>query len=89
MQVYEFTVQVASDSFDDLERWSNRLFESGCDDSSPGVYCGHPYVKFHREADTLEAAIASVVQTVRSTGVDVERVKLDCNDLSSMTATGA
>jgi len=85
MQVYGFTIQVVSIPNEDLEAWSNQLWEAGCDDSSPGVFSGKPYVHFDREAASLDAAIASAVKAVRSTGVEIDRVELEDDDLAAIT----
>jgi len=89
MQTYGFTIQVQEIPDNDLDRWSDLLWEAGCDDSSPGIFCGQPYVHFDREARSLDAAIASAVAAVRSTGVMIERVELADDELAAVTAAAA
>ncbi len=89
MQTYGFTVQVLKIPDGDLDRWSNLLWKTGCDDSSPGIFCGRPFVHFDREARSLDAAIASAVEAVRSTGVMIERVVLADDELAAVTAAAA
>ena len=39
------------------EELADELFEAGCDNSTPGTFCGTPYISFQREAESLESAI--------------------------------
>lgn len=86
MSEFEFTIHVKSIPNDDLETWTNQLWDNGCQDSSPGISCGRPSVHFCREADSLEAAMKSALELVRSTGVEVERIELDGDALELLTA---
>lgn len=56
---------------------ADELYESGCDDGTPGTCNGVFSIDFHREADSLEAAIGSAIKNVRAAGHDVERVEID------------
>ncbi len=54
---------------------ANRLFEAGCDD---GTFCardGVALLHFDRNAETLEEAIRSALDDVRSAGFEVERIE--------------
>ena len=53
---YEFQV-ILKEGTDMTEELADRLFEAGCDDGTPGTFCGVPDVSFHREAESLESAI--------------------------------
>jgi hypothetical protein len=59
------------------EELADRLFEAGCDDGTPGTFCGMPYVSFHREAENLESAIRSAVANVQRAGCVVERLQIE------------
>ncbi len=58
------------------EELAGRLFEAGCDDATPGTFCGTPCISFHREAETLESAIHSAVADVQKAGCTVERLQI-------------
>ena len=74
--VYEFRVILKG--LDDVsEELADALFEAGCDDSSPGVFCGVAHVDFDREAESLEAAIRSAVADVQKAGCVVERIQIE------------
>jgi hypothetical protein len=75
MTKYEFTL-IVKDGPELTEEIADRLFSSGCDDGSPGVCCGLFSIDFHREADSLEKAIASAIRNVRSAGLETERVEI-------------
>lgn len=84
---FSFTVWVTSlPEGCDLAAWSNALWEAGCDDSSPGIDCGRPYVHFDRESSSLSAAINSAVKAVRSTGAVVSRVEMLEEELIGLEA---
>lgn len=86
MTTYSFDILVSELPNDDLMAWSDALFEAGCDDSSPGVHCGAPYVHFDREAASLEQAIKSAASQVQTTGVEVLKVELSTESLAELTA---
>jgi len=70
------------------EELADRLFDAGCDDGTPGTYCGTPYISFHREADSLESAIRSAVANVQKTGCIIERVQIE-HDSPLLSAGGS
>jgi hypothetical protein len=78
MRVYDFTVILAlgTDLTDDL---ANSLFEAGCDDGSPGSCEGVVSIDFHREADSLEAAIRSAIADVQKAHCTVDSVKIEAD----------
>ena len=56
MSKYEFSL-VLKGSVELIEDIADMLFEHGCDDGTPGVCDGVFTIDFHREAESLEAAI--------------------------------
>jgi hypothetical protein len=76
MKTYEFTV-IASGLDPKSEDFEARFFEAGCDDATVSFQKGHILVDFAREADSLEAAIASAIDCVKRAGAQVERVEPD------------
>ena len=78
MSKYEFGL-ILKGPLDLTEEIAERLFECGCDDGSPGTCNGVFTVYFHREADSLEAAINSAIQNVRAAGHKVEQVQIEAN----------
>ncbi len=69
------------------EALADELFEAGCDDGTPGTFCGTPYISFHREADSLESAIRSAVADVQKAGCLVERLQIEHD--SPLLSSGA
>jgi hypothetical protein len=69
MPAYHFDLIVAGKSeFTDAD--VDALFESGCDDGTPGSCCGVASVTFTREAESLGDAIGSAVkQVVQGLGI--------------------
>ena len=72
MRVHEFTLILTADS---NEEESDRLY-SIFDDGTIVTMVGVPQIHFHREAPSLEDAIASAVIHVRKAGFDVVRVEI-------------
>jgi hypothetical protein len=86
MKTYDFDVVLAAGT-DMTEELADRLFDAGCDDGTPGTYCGVPYISFHREADSLESAIRSAVADVQKAGCIVERLQIEHD--SPLLSSGA
>ena len=86
MKTYGFDVILAQGT-DMTEELADRLFDAGCDDGTPGIFCGTPLVSFHREADSLESAIRSAVADVQKAGCVVERVQIEHD--SPLLSSGA
>ncbi len=76
MKNYEFTLVLADDP-ELTEEMVDRLFEAGCDDSTPSICNGIQEVAFSRESDSLESAIQSAINDVQSTGLIVTRIESD------------
>ena len=60
---------------------ADELYETGCDDGTPGTCNGVCSIDFHREADSLESAIRSAIATVKSAGYEVERVQIEAESM--------
>ena len=73
---YEFQL-VLKEGTEITEELADRLFDAGCDDGTPGTFCGTPYISFHREADSLESAIRSAVADVQKAECVVERLQIE------------
>ncbi|MBU4272988.1 MAG: hypothetical protein KKA28_14095 [Planctomycetes bacterium] len=76
MQTYDFEVILARGT-DMSEELADRLFDAGCDDGTPGTFCGVPVITFSREAACLESAIRSAVADIQKAGCVVERVQIE------------
>ena len=72
MKVHNFTLILTADS---NEAESARLY-SIFNDGTLVTMAGVPQIHFHREAPSLEKAIASALAQVRKAGFDVVRVKV-------------
>lgn len=73
MNEHHFTA-ILSGVSEVTESAANALYEAGCDD---GTFCardGIAYVHFNRDADSLDEAIQSAIDDIRSAGFDVARV---------------
>ena len=73
MRVHEFTLILTADS---NEKESDRLY-SIFNDGTIVTMAGVPQIHFHREAPSLEDAIASAVVHVRKADFDVVRVEIE------------
>lgn len=76
MQEHEFTV-IATGLDPEADGFADAFYEAGCDDALLGFQRGVIVLDFDREAETLEEAIASAIDAVRSTGATVLRVEPD------------
>ena len=83
---YEFSL-VLKEGTEITEELADELFEAGCDDGTPGTFCGTPYISFHREAENLESAIRSAVADVQKAGCIVERLQIEHD--SPLLSSGA
>ena len=81
MKTFDFTV-VLKNKHDVSEDDAGRLFEAGCDDSTPGCCNGTALIHFSRDAESLQAAIVSAKADVEQAGFDVLRVELASSELS-------
>ena len=83
---YEFSL-ILKEGVEITEELADELFDAGCDDGTPGTFCGTPYISFHRDADSLESAIRSAVADVQKAGCVVERVQIEHD--SPLLSSGA
>jgi hypothetical protein len=83
---YEFRL-ILNEGTKITEELADQLFEAGCDDGTPGTFCGTPYISFHREAGSLESAIRSAVADAQKAGCVVERVQIEHD--SPLLSSGA
>jgi len=75
MNKYDFTL-ILAESLELTDGIADALFEAGCDDGTPGTCNGVFSIDFHREAASLEAAIRSAIEDVRTAGYAVARVEI-------------
>ena len=75
MKKYEFSL-ILKGPLELTEEIADELFDAGCDDGTPGTSSGVFSIEFHREANSLEAAINSAMESVKSAGYEVERVEI-------------
>lgn len=61
----------------------NALFEAGCDDGTLSVRYGRLLVTFTRAAPSLKQAMLSAIRDVRKSGVGVDVLRVDVDDLVS------
>ena len=85
MRHYEFDV-ILTGIAEVHDEQADALFVAGCDDGTLASRDGTAWVHFDREAESLEAAIASAVSQVRSAGFAVARIELDLNAAAALTA---
>lgn len=76
MNHYEFTL-ILKGSPELTKSFCDGLFEAGCDDGTPGTCNGVFSIEFHREGESLEAAIHSAIQNAKTAGHDVERIVIN------------
>lgn len=81
MTKYEFTL-ILKGQFELTEEIADELFEAGCDDGTPGICNGVFLIDFHREGDSLEAAICSAIANVKSAGYEVARAEIETEAMS-------
>jgi len=85
MVKYEFTL-ILKGTPELTEETADRLFESGCDDGSPGTCDGVFSIDFHRKSNTLEEAINSAIANVKAAGYEVERVEIEAGAIPQPAA---
>jgi hypothetical protein len=81
MKTYHFTL-ILTGPLELTEDIADALFEAGCDDGTPGT-CNEAFsIDFHREASSLEEAIRSAIENVRTAGYDVSRVEIEAETVA-------
>ena len=76
MKTFEFSI-IATGISHEADDFEDRFFKAGCDDGTIAFARGVIILTFAREAGSLEAAIASAIENVRSAGAQVERIEPD------------
>ena len=74
MHQYDFTL-IFVDSPELTPYLADALFAAGCDDGTPGTANGAFCIDFHRKAATLEEAVRSAIENVRTAGYEIVRVE--------------
>jgi hypothetical protein len=87
LTTWYFPVWISDANPDELLEWSDRLFEAGCDDSTPGTFEGRAHADFHRDAKTLDEAIRSAVADAQKAGLTVARIELTKDDVATWPTT--
>ena len=85
MKTYRFTVFIRGIDYMS-EDMAEALYEAGCDDCSPGSHDGRAYADFARQAESLEAAVASAAADVRNAGYSIDYIQIDDADLAGLGA---
>ena len=83
MRKFEFTVYLGEIG-EVSEAAANALYEAGCDDGSPASCDGSVWITFHREADSLDAAIRSAVSDIQRAGFSVDRLEIEHGALNEL-----
>jgi transcriptional regulator with XRE-family HTH domain len=76
MKTYEFSI-IASGMDPQADDFESRFYDNGCDDALVSFQKGHIIIDFAREAESVDQAIASAIEDVRSAGAVVDRVEPD------------
>lgn len=76
MKTHEFSI-IASGLDHRADDFEQRFYDAGCDDATISFQKGRIIVDFSREAETLEEAISSAIEAVRSVGASIDRVEPD------------
>jgi len=74
MNKYDFTL-ILGESLELTDDIADALFAAGCEDGTPGTN-GVFSIDFHRKAASLEEAIRSAIEDVRTAGYEVARVEI-------------
>lgn len=85
MKTYEFDV-ILKDVAEVTDEPADALFAAGCDDGTPASCHGLAWVRFDREAVSLEDAIRSAVAQVRAAGLAMSKVELDAESAAFQQA---
>ncbi len=83
MAKYEFAL-ILKGQFELTEEIADELFEAGCNDGTSGICKGVFSIDFHREGDSLEAAICSAITDVKSAGYEVERAEIEAEAMTQL-----
>ncbi len=81
MKTFDFTVVLAGKdglSEDDAEK----LFETGCDDGTPGVSKQVAMIHFSRDAASFQDAIVTAKADVERAGFEVAHVEIGASEIA-------
>lgn len=79
--IWRFTLHLKGmDSFSDAQ--TEALYGGGCSDGTLGSSEGRVRIGFDRDASSLQDAIASAVADVRRTGLLVDRIEIEAEELA-------
>ncbi len=79
MKEHDFTL-VLSGITELTSEVQDALFEAGCDDTTPSMRCGRPFLTFTRTAPSLKDAILSAIRDVKKANIGAEVLRIDvCN----------
>lgn len=89
MALYNFTLTLSGVSYE-TEGLEDALYQNGCDDALICAYGNSVYVEFDREAQSLDAAIASAVDNIESAGIgaiveSVDSALVGLSDIAELT----
>jgi hypothetical protein len=76
---YEFSLILTHPEVTDED--ADKLYEAGCDDASILTRDGVTRLQFDRDAENLDGALASAIQSVESTGLTVARVEIERHEI--------
>lgn len=79
--IWSFTLHLKG--ADDTEDLANAIYDAGGSDATVSSRAGRVVVGFDREGPTLDQAIKSAIENIRSAGVDVDHVSIDVVEVSS------
>ena len=86
MAKHEFAL-ILKGQYELTEESADELFEAGCNDGTPGICKGVFSIDFHREGDSLEAAICSAItdeSQCESAGYEVERAEIEAEAMTQL-----
>ncbi len=81
---YDFTL-ILSGVDDITEDVCNALYESGCDDATPGMREGVVFLDFTREAESFEEALTSAIRDVEKAGVGARVTRVEPDEVVTMS----
>jgi hypothetical protein len=80
MNKYYHFVLVLSNLSESNEQIEDALFEAGCDDALLIFRDKVPYLDFDRQATSLENALSSAIQQVKSTNLGIKVLRIECDE---------
>lgn len=89
MALYNFTLTLSGVVYT-TEGLEDALYQHGCDDAIICAYGSSVYLEFHREAQSLDAAIKTAVEDIESAGIgarveSVDSALVGLSDIAELT----